>query len=197
MKSNRMYPVSFVIVAIAACFLLAQCYTTFRHPILYSTADSLATPQPQEITFMDNCSNCHDQAHPLTHSPIIFQGEPIDDYNYSWQYFYTMPWWLDSYYYENQPANLEDRLPPTERRNFDRREVPPSSAIENPAVSAPSLSKPAGQEQPQSPAVAPPPPQRHERRQISTSESNKIERPATPPAQEKKQVDPPKKKEKD
>lgn len=195
MKAKRILPISPIVIVMATCFLLAQCYTTFRHPILYSMADSLAAPLPQEVTFMDNCSSCHDQTHPLIHSPANFQGDPMMDRNYSWQYFYTMPWWLDSYYYENQPANLEDRLPPTERRDFDRREVPPSSAVENPAGGVPSLSKPASETPP--PAVAPPPPQRHERRQITTNGSTKVERPAAPPAQEKKQSDNSKKKEKD
>lgn len=196
MKAKPIFPIISIGVTIATCFLLAQCYTTLRHPILYSVADSLAAPQPQEVTFMDDCSSCHNQTHPLIHSPVAFRGEPMTDHDYSWQYFYTMPWWLDSYYYEDSPADLENPLPPTERRNFDRREVPSSSAVESPAGGTPALSKPAS-DVPSPAAPPPPPPQRHERRQISTGESNKVERPATPPIQEKKQSDNPKKKEKE
>lgn len=195
MKAKPIFPIISIGVTMATCFLLAQCYTTLRHPILYSVADSLAAPQPQEVTFMDDCSSCHNQTHPLIHSPVAFQGQPMTDHDYSWQYFYALPWWLDSYYYENSPADLENPLPPTERRNFDRREVPPSSAVENPVGGTPALSKPASDGP--SPAAAPPPPQRHERRQISTGESNKVERPATPPIQDKKQSDNPQKKEKE
>ena len=163
--------------------LLAGCYTTFNHPPIYSYGDSTDVYLADEVTFLDDCSSCHerDLAIEDTHHQLYDAPAYTDDY--SWQYYYVTPWWIDEYYYlEEAQDNADSQLPATQRRGFDRREVPtsPSAAAPGSATPTSSLAKPATEEQ--APAVAPPPlPQRNERRQVVTPDNSRIERQPPPP----------------
>jgi len=185
MKKELIFkPIFFVFVSLAF-FVMVQCYTTIRHPKTYSYSDSTETYNHQEITCLDNCSSCHESNVSINNPYHTLHEDPANQYDYTWQYFYALPWWTDPNYYENSQGQVENKLPATGKRDFDRREVSPSPSIAAPGTATPSLSKPATEGP--APVETPPPPKRNERREVGTKESSKVERPAPPVPQEKKQ----------
>ena len=171
--------------------LFASCYTTFNHPPIYTYDDSTGVYTAETVTFMDDCASCHEQDLAVSVPDNHLYSDPIYYDDYSWQYYYAIPWWVDDYYYmEKAPENIENQLPATQRRDHDRRETPSSPAAAAPGGTPPtsSLAKPSTEDH--APVVDPPkPPERHERRQVVTPDNTRIERqappPETPPAEKK------------
>ena len=165
-----------------------RCYTTFKHPQVYSSSDSTDVYHSQEISFIDDCSSCHEQHNPINDPHLQVYDYPLYEENYSWQYYYVIPWWIDEYYYEeNQELRSGDKLSAPQRRNFDRREISPSPATASPNASGASLSKPSSNEAAPETSTQPQPKKRHERRQSINRESSKSEEstPTTPTRKKK------------
>lgn len=176
------------------CFLV-QCYTTFKHPQIYSYSDSTDVYLTEEVTYMDDCSSCHDQNSPVNDPHYHLYQSRIYEENYNWQYYYVNPWWIDEHYNEELEKELNEKLPATQQRNFDRRDIPPSPATVTPnSATSPSLSKPSTSEP--APPESPQPKKRHERRKAITKESSKSEKSATSTPTRKKRDQKETKKEK-
>jgi len=179
-------------ISIFLLFLITiRCYTTFKHPQVYSTSDSTDVYYSEEITFLNDCSSCHEQNNPVNDPHLQVYDYPLYEENYSWQYYYIIPWWIDEYYYEeDQEVKPEDKLPAPQRRNFDRRGISPSPATTSPNASGASLSKPSTNEASTETSPQPEPKKRQERRQVVNKESQKSQKSITPiPTRKKKQKD--------
>ncbi len=105
------------------------CYTALRHPVLRGslTGESETTT----VSFGDDCWQCHSSRQEVFWPDE--SGIPTEGY-YDWDFFYSVPWWVDSFYYSQRPtAAEEERLP--EPRRFRTRNQPVMTGA--PAVSAP------------------------------------------------------------
>lgn len=170
----------FIVIVILILSLSMGCYTTFNHPKLDSYADSTGTYHYEGITFLDDCSSCHEQNTQINDAHLQVYDYPVYEENYNWQYYFVIPWWYDQYYYEDErQADANDRLPAPQRRDFDRREIPPSPATALPGASGSSLAKPSTSESTPAESPQPEPKKRHERRQVTTGESSKSEKATT------------------
>lgn len=173
---------SFLVMAIVFFYMLfSQCYTTFQHPTVYVPVDS-TTYYEQEVTFADDCSQCHSDEKSKIENQNDIYAEPLYQQNYMWNYYFVTPWWYDPYYYSGTtPATAEDdNLPPTQRRDFDRRNTSPMPSYGAPAPSSPTLSKPRSGSSRRSASA--PQQKRNERRQ-SVSPPTKKSHPSTPAPQ--------------
>ncbi len=132
-----------LLAGIVFYFLFSQCYTTFQHPVVYVPVDS-TTYYEQEVTFADDCSQCHEEKQEYVENTTDIYADPVYQQNYNWNYYFVTPWWYDPYYYSgnNQAVGGDEQLAPTQRRDFDRRETPPGPNYAAPAASSPSLAKP-------------------------------------------------------
>ncbi len=163
-------------VAVVLLFFIiifwVRCYTTFKHPEIYSTSDSTNVYYHEEITFIEDCSSCHEQNDPINDTHLQVYDYPLYQENYNWQYYYVIPWWIDEYYYQEQPVSSEEKLPAPQRRDFDRRGMSPSVTTESPNPPGISLSKPATTDS--TPGASPPPsksPKRPKRREVIVKEN--------------------------
>lgn len=177
--------ITFLPACITMIFLiisaLMNCYTTFRHPRVHSSSDSSEVNHSAEITFQDDCSSCHEPNQTINDPYAPVYENPIYEQKDNWGYYYAIPWWSDQYYYENRQAKMNDNLPPTQKRDFDRREGTPSPAIATPGVSTPTLSKPAAKETTEpAPASSQQPIKRHERRLEATGDRSKSDQTKSP-----------------
>lgn len=178
----------FPILTILLLFVTMQCYTTFKHPKIYSDSDSTGVYLSDEVTFIDDCSACHEQNNFLIDSHLQVYDYPIYEENYSWQYYYAIPWWVDEYYYEARTQNEQNAsLPAPPRRDFDRRKIPPSPATSLSGVSGGSLSKPSSEKSTAPTSSQPTPTKRNERRQVSTKDSNSKDSTGAGPARVKRE----------
>jgi len=180
-----------IFLSLVLLFLLAfvQCYTTFKHPEIYSASDSTGVYHSQEISFIEDCSSCHEQNNPINDAHLQVYDYPLYEDNYNWQYYYVMPWWVDEYYYGDQQTESKDILQPTQRRDFDRRDLPATSATSSPGVSGATLSKPSATSDSSTPASSEPKDKkRQERREVVNSDGSKSqESTTTTPARTKKE----------
>lgn len=151
-----------------------SCYTTFKHPQVYTYSDSTNVYNFQQISFIEDCSSCHEQNNPINDAHLQVYDYPSYEENYNWQYYYVIPWWVEESYYEGQRAESKESLPATQRRDFDRREQSPSSATASPGVSGATLSKPTTTGE-STPPASPQPDEkkRHERRDAINQEGSK------------------------
>lgn len=168
-------------------FFGSSCYTTFKHPEIYSNSDSTETYHSKDINFAEDCSSCHVQDDPINDSHLQVYDYPLYQDNYKWDYYYVIPWWVDNYYYQDHHlAKQKDILPAPERRDFDRREIPASAATPSAATSGATLSKPNSNETtPASSSSEPQPQKRNERREIVPRDKTDSKQ-ATPTAPERK-----------
>lgn len=161
-----------IVLIIFIIIIGGSCYTTFKHPKIYSTADSTYVYQHDEITFIEDCSSCHDQNDPITDTHLQVYDYPLYQDNYNWQYYYVIPWWVDEYYYQEQSISSPDNLPAPQRRDFDRREMSPSVTTESSIPPGVSLSKPTTTDT--TPEQTPPAtqsPKRQKRREVIVKEN--------------------------
>lgn len=173
MKKKKLTRHLFFILGVLLFFATMQCYTTFKHPKIYSDTDSTGVYHSEEVSFMDDCSACHEQNDPLIDPHLQIYDYPVYEQNYSWQYYYAIPWWVDEYYYEERDqSETNASLPAPARRGFDRRKIPPSSASPTSGVSGGSLSKPSSENSKASESAQPKPNKRSERRQVKSKDSN-------------------------
>jgi hypothetical protein len=183
MKQIKNTRIIFSILGLLLFFTFVQCYTTFKHPEIYSASDSTGVYHSQDISFIEDCSSCHEQSNPLNDAHLQVYDYPLYEENYNWQYYYVMPWWVDEYYYGSQRAESKDILQPTQRRDFDRRGMPATSATSSPGVSGATLSKPTATSD-SSTQVSPQPKEqkRQERREVVNKDGSKSQEstPTTP-----------------
>ncbi len=166
--------------------IFAQCYTAFKHPEIYSYSDSTQVYHSKEINFLEDCSSCHVQDDPVNDSHLQVYDHPLYQDNYNWQYYYVIPWWVDNYYYQDHLAKQKDILPAPQRRDFDRREMPASSASPSTVTSGATLSKPNSNETtPASSSSETQPQKRNERREV-VPRDKKDSKQSTPTAPERK-----------
>ena len=188
MKIKKLTNHLFSILVVSLLFATMQCYTTFKHPQISSYSDSTDVYHSEEISFIDDCYACHEQDDPVDDSHLQIYDYPVYEDNYSWQYYYAIPWWVDDYYYETRTPNAQKPiLPAPQRRNYDRRAIPPSTATTSSGVSGGSLSKPASDNSTTSTPSQSAPPKRNERRQITSKNSNSNESTQSGPAREKRE----------
>jgi hypothetical protein len=174
-----------------------SCYTTFKHPQIYSYSDSTDIYHSEEITFLNDCSSCHEQDDPVQDVHLQLYDYPGYHDNYNWQYYFAMPWWVDPYYYGEQPGELSNQLPAPQRRDFERRDVPPSPATSMPGGSGATLSKPSSSDAASSETSPPKPQQRNERREAITDKKSESQKTTIPsPTRKEKEQQESKKKEK-
>ncbi|NOZ60059.1 MAG: hypothetical protein GXO74_00105 [Calditrichaeota bacterium] len=142
MKKIYLHSPIIFMVAILFYFLFSQCYTTFQHPTVYVPVDSTSY-YAQEVTFADDCSQCHEDQKKYVENETDIYADPIYEQNSDWNYYYMTPWWYDPYYYsgDSRTAVGDDQLAPTQRRDFDRRQKAPGPNYATPASSSPALSK--------------------------------------------------------
>lgn len=180
MKQIKNTRIIFSILGLFVFFTFVQCYTTFKHPEIYSASDSTGVYHSQEISFIEDCSSCHEQSNPLKDAHLQVYNYPQYEENYNWQYYYVMPWWVDEYYYGSQPAESKELLQPTQRRDFDRRGLPATSATASPGVSGATLSKPTSTSE-SSPAATTQPEEkkRQERREVVNKDGSKSQQSTT------------------
>ncbi len=195
MKGNTMKQIKFSrlifsVLALLLFFSIFQCYTTFKHPEIYSYADSTNVYHSQEISFIEDCSHCHEQNNPLNDAHLQVYDYPFYEDNYNWQYYYVMPWWVDDFYYEGQGVESGATLPPTQRRDFDRRGLPASAANPSAGASVTTLSKPAATSESSSQTAPQQQTQkRNERRQVVNRDDSKSQKSATTaPTRNKKET---------
>ncbi len=127
-KRNRRFVVLGTVVLVLA-WSAWGCYTALRHPVLRGslTGESETTV----VSFGDDCWQCHSSRQEVFWPDE--SGVPTDGY-YDWDFFYAVPWWVDSFYYSQRPSAAEDqRLP--EPRRFRTRNQPVMTGA--PAVSVP------------------------------------------------------------
>ncbi len=170
----------FLLLSIIIILFWGSCYTTFKHPEIYSASDSTGVYHSQEISFIEDCSSCHEQNNPINDTHLQVYDYPLYEDNYNWQYYYVMPWWVDEYYHGSQRAESKDILQPTQRRDFDRRGMPATSATASPGVSGATLSKPTATGD-SSPQASPQPKQqkRQERRPVVNKDGSKSQESTT------------------
>ena len=105
------------------------CYTTLRHPVLRG---SLSGESPTTtVSLGDDCWQCHSSRQEVFWPDE--SGVPTGGY-YDWDFFYGVPWWVDSFYYSQRPAAAADERLPEPRRFRTRGEPAVTGA---PAVSLP------------------------------------------------------------
>jgi len=197
MKQTRITGLIFSIVGLLMCLIFVQCYTTFKHPQVYLNSDSTDDYHTKEISFLEDCSSCHEQNSPINDSHLQVYGNPLYQDNYNWQYYYVIPWWIDAYYYENQLTQQKDVLPAPQRRDFDRRDTSPSSATPSSGTPGASISKPAiSPSSSDTSASGEQPQQRNERREIVDKEKSESQQSTTAGPERKKREDDKTKKEK-
>lgn len=136
-------------IAFLMCIYIAGCYTVIQHPTLSESVIEETEFYDENVLYIDDCSRCHDSAQPFRSSYVeTYHTMPAYHNFYRWQYFYDMPWWQGINYYSSSPAMDDDEiLPPTQKRNFDRRD----DSVGNSTLSSPAsnsgpatLSKQAG-----------------------------------------------------
>jgi hypothetical protein len=198
MKQIKITRLIFSVLGLLLLFSIFQCYTTFKHPEIYSYADSTDVYHSQEISFIEDCSSCHEQNDPINDAHLQVYDYPLYQENYNWQYYYVIPWWVDEYYYEGQRQESGATLPPTQRRDFDRRGMPATPATPSPGVSGATLSKPAATSESSSQTTPQQNTQkRNERRQVVNKDGTKSqESTTTAPTRNKKETKETKKKKK-
>jgi len=181
MKKIYSYSPIFFMAAIVFYVLFSQCYTTFQHPIVYVPVDS-TTYYEQEVTFADDCSQCHEDQKKYVENETDIYADPVYEQNYNWNYYYITPWWYDPYYYygDNRPMAGEDQLEPTQRRDFGRRDTGPGPTYAAPAPSSSSLSKSRTNNSSNNSSNYSPP-KRSERRQSVSTPAKKSQPPASAP----------------
>ena len=156
MKQRKKTTIILPIFGLLFLFTFVQCYTTFKHPEIYSTSDDTSVHHSQEISFIEDCSSCHEQDNPINDAHLqVYDYLQYED-NYNWQYYYVTPWWVDDYYYGDERAESKNRLLPTQRRDFDRRGLPATSATTSPGASGATLSKPTATSDSSPPASSQP-----------------------------------------
>ena len=184
MKPKFIYlPLLFIVGIIVFFSMFLNCYTSFTHPTVYiETEDSTGYIQTEEVTLIEDCSACHEQESPYVESYSNTYNDPIYEDNYDWNYYFVTPWWFDESYYYDEPRlkTNQNRLEPTQRRGFDRRDTTPMPRNSAPRVDRPSLAKP-GSDNNNISSPAPLPNKRHERRQTVTRDNVKPSEPSTPP----------------
>lgn len=186
------------ILGLLLFFTIFQCYTTFKHPAVHTYSDSTDVYHSQQISFIEDCSSCHIPNNPINDAHLQVYDNPLYEENYNWQYYYVIPWWVDEYYYENHRAGSGETLPATQRRDFDRRELPATSATSSSGVSGATLSKPTTTGE-SSTATSPQPEQqkRSERREAVNRADSKSQEATTPiPTRTKKETEETKKEKK-
>jgi len=174
-------PVILCVVLLLSCFSI-QCYTTLRHPSVVLQQEGSEGYHSSEITFMDDCSACHEQSSAITEPYSEIYYDSVYDQDYEWQYFFDLPWWIDEYYYESYPADLGSPVRPPERRPFEKGEIGTTPMHVTPSTSRPALSK-----TPSSDSNSSQPTQRHGRREAMTNKNKESAKSTTPaPTREKK-----------
>jgi len=181
--SSRHRLVVATLVLIVSGFFV-QCYTTLRHPEVTAPRENSEFVHNGEVTFMDDCSSCHDQSATVAepYQELYYSTDYEQDYN--WEYYFVLPWWIDEYYYyESLPAAGNDPVHPPERRGFERGEIGGTPSYSTPNMSQPALSKtPTTESNPSEPA------KRHERRDSATDQNKESTKSTTPePVREKKE----------
>lgn len=82
--------------AVAASLVIPACYTLLKHPAV----DTAVYEEVQTET----CASCHyeEDLWYYHHSPAhrLYAG-PVDG---SWEFYYAMPWWYDSYWHYTPPS---------------------------------------------------------------------------------------------
>ncbi len=177
----------------------SSCYTTFKHPQVFTGSDSTDVYHSQEINFAEDCSSCHEQNNPINDSHLqLYDNKNYQD-DYNWQYYYVIPWWVDEYYYEEQLTPKKDVLPAPQRRDFDRRDIPASSATPASGTSGTTLAKPSADNSSSSnaPNSTTQPKKRNERREIVGKEKSESQKQTTAGPERKKREDTQTKKEKE
>jgi hypothetical protein len=199
MKQSKITGLIFLIFGFLMFLIFFQCYTTFKHPPISSNADSTEAYHSKEINFLEDCSSCHEQNNPINDSHLQVYDDPLYQDNYNWQYYYVIPWWIDAYYYEDNMAQQKDILPAPQRRDFDRRETPTSSATPSSGTPGASLAKPSTNTSSSSePSSSETPPQkRNERREIAAKEKSQSQQPTNTGPERRKREDDKTKKEKE
>jgi len=189
MKQIKITRLIFSVSGLLLFFSIFQCYTTFKHPEISSDADSTSVYHSQQISFVEDCSSCHVQNDPINDAHLQVYDYPLYQENYSWQYYYVIPWWVDEYYYEDHQAESGATLPPTQRRDFDRRGIPATPATPSPAASGATLSKPAATgESSTAPSPQPTQQKRNERRGEVNRDESKSQGTTTAPTRSKKET---------
>jgi len=92
------------LIVLAASLVLPACYTLLKHP----TADTAAYEEIQN----NPCTECHyeEELWYYHHAPAhrIYPGPNTD----AWGFYYTVPWWYDSYWqYDTPPEASTIPLP--------------------------------------------------------------------------------------
>lgn len=196
MKQTYIIRILFSSLILLLFVIFVQCYTTFKHPEIFSHSDSTEVYHSKEINFLEDCSSCHVQDDPVNDSHLQVYDNPLYQDNYNWQYYYVMPWWIDDYYYQDHLASQKDVLPAPQRRDFDRREMPASSATPATVTSGATLSKPANSEPSPAPSSSESQPQkRNERREVVPREKSDSKQSTTTAPDRKKREDQKTKKE--
>ena len=191
MKQKRNIRAIFFVLGLLSFFTILQCYTTFKHPEIYSTSDSTGVYHSQQISFIEDCSSCHEQNNPVNDAHLQVYDYPLYQENYNWQYYYVMPWWVDEYYYEDQRVESGATLPSTQRRDFDRRGMPATSATPSPSGSGATLSKPAatGESSTTAPSLQSKEQKRNKRREVVRRDGSKSKESTTKaPTRNKKET---------
>ncbi len=187
MKSFKTFRLFILMTAVVASLVGMQCYTTFRHPLVFSSSDSTDVAIAKQVDFLYDCSSCHERNNPIDNSHWqLYDSQRLQD-NYNWQYYYVIPWWVDAYYYEDGKGQQSQPLPATQRRDFDRREPGASQAVPAGGTPGTSLARPAaGTSSSETPPPEPAPPRRNERREIGSREDPNAGQPANPAPERKK-----------
>lgn len=167
--------VLFMLILLVSSFL-TRCYTTLRHPEVVLDAEDMEGYQHSEISFIDDCSACHEQHSSVTESYGNIYYEPAYDLNYDWQYFFETPWWIDEYYYQPQPAEMASPIRPPAKRPFEKGQIGSTPMHVTPSTSRPALSKTESSDDNLSKQT-----KRHVRREIVTNRNNESTK-LTPPA---------------
>ncbi len=123
----------FILLLFLSCIWIIGCYTVLQHP---KVSEMMIDQPSDQVNYVADCSQCHNHSfRSFTHDdnyPV-----PEDTYNYhNWQYYFDIPWWSEPSYY-SQPAGSQgnDALPPTQKRDFQRRdESHPVAAPNEPTV---------------------------------------------------------------
>jgi len=130
-----MYRTKLLITVLISMYVVG-CYTIIQHPKLSESVIQEKEFFDENVLYIDDCSRCHDSYYPYRSSYVeTYHAMPHDFDYYKWEFFYDIPWWQELNYYE-APAGMSDSeiLPPTQKRNFNRRD----DSFGNSAVSSPS-----------------------------------------------------------
>lgn len=174
-------PVMWGLIIVLSLFSV-QCYTTLRHPDVALQQEEGESYHNTEITFVDDCSSCHEQSSTVADPYVEIYYDPAYELDYDWQYFFDLPWWIDEYYYQPQPAELASPIHPPEKRPFDKGEIGTTPMHVTPSTSRPALTK-----TPSSESETAQPAQRHDRRDALTNQNKESSKSTTPaPTREKK-----------